>query len=81
MRRVFDNGLYHEMTTDELAQMKADERRARLEEASRTMPQDEVLAMLIQKQINTLTVDDNTALRLLEFYPEWAAGTSYSVGH
>ena len=69
------------MTTDELAQMKADERRARLEEASRTMPQDEVLAMLIQKQINTLTVDDNTALRMLEFYPEWTAGAAYTVGH
>lgn len=36
--------------------------------------------MLIPQQINTLSVDDNTALRMMEFYPEWAANTAYTVG-
>ena len=45
------------------------------------LTESEILALLIPKQINTLTVDDNTALRMLDFYPEWAAGTAYSVGY
>ena len=41
---------------------------------------EEVTALLIRQQINTLEVDDNTALRMTEFYPEWAAGQDYPVG-
>ena len=79
--RIYDNGTYRDMTADELAQMEAESRRARLEEASRPLRSEEVLAMLIPQQINTLTVDDNTALRMLAFYPEWAAGMAYTVGY
>ena len=79
--RIYKNGIYRDMTADELAQMEAASRRARLEEASRSLSQSEVLAMLIPQQINTLAVDDNTALRMLDFYPEWAADTTYSVGY
>lgn len=39
-----------------------------------------VLEMLLQQQINTMTVDDNTALRMMQFYPEWAVGVAYAVG-
>ena len=69
------------MTEEEIAEIEADARRARLEEASRPLRSEEVLAMLIPQQINTLSVDDNTALRMLPFYPEWAAGTTYTVGY
>lgn len=79
--KKYINGQYIEMTAEELAQMEADARRARLEEASRPLRSEEVLAMLIPQQINTLEVDDNTALRMLAFYPEWAADTAYSVGY
>lgn len=79
--RIYDNGIYRDMTADELAQMEAASRRAQLEEASRPLRSEEVLALLIPKQINTLTVDDNMSLRMLAFYPEWAAGTSYSAGY
>ena len=77
--KVYDGGIYRDMTADELAQMEAASRRARLEEASRPLRSEEVIAMLIPQQINTITVDDNTALRMLPFYPEWAAGTAYTV--
>ena len=81
--KQFRNGRIceRELTDDELAQMEAASRRARLEEASRPLRSEEVLAMLIPQQINTLAVDDNTALRMLAFYPEWAAGAAYTVGH
>ena len=43
------------------------------EAAERTRPltAEEVTRLLIKQQINTLSVDDNTALRMIEFYPEW----------
>ena len=43
--------------------------------------ESEVSRMLIAQQINTLTVDDNTALRMVEFYPEWAENAEYTIGH
>lgn len=45
------------------------------------LTESEVSRMLIAQQINTLTVDDNTALRMTEFYPEWAADTEYTIGY
>lgn len=44
------------------------------------LSQSTISKMLIAQQINTLTVDDNTALRMLSFYPEWIENTAYSVG-
>ena len=40
-------------------------------ERTRPLTAEEVTAMLIRQQINGLTVDDNTALRMVEFYPQW----------
>ena len=54
---------------------------ATLYERTRPLTESEVSRMLIAQQINTLTVDDNTALRMLEFYPEWASDTDYTAGY
>lgn len=40
----------------------------------------EVLKILLAQQVNTLAVDDKTALRMLHLYPEWAVGSEYTVG-
>lgn len=48
---------------------------------TRPLSAEAVTAMLIAQQINTMAVDDNTALRMTEFYPEWAAGHDYSTGY
>lgn len=79
--KIFDGKGYRDLTADELARWEAENRRVKLEEASRPLSASEVLAMLIPQQINTLAVDDNTALRMLDFYPEWTAGTAYTVGY
>lgn len=47
--------------------------------SNRHMTAAEVNRMLIAQQINTLAVDDNTALRMRGYYPEWAAGIAYEV--
>lgn len=53
---------------------------AEFEEKNRSLTTEEVFKMLITQQINTLEVDDNTAFRMKNFYPEWAAGVSYEAG-
>ena len=78
--KTCENGIIREMTTDEIT--KVQKLRAAFEVAERTRPltAGEVTALLIKQQINTLTVDDNTALRMLEFYPEWTTDTDYTTG-
>lgn len=68
------------MSAEELDAMQAEAQEAEKFERTRPMTADEVISMLIKQQINTLSVDDNTALRMLEFYPEWATDTAYPAG-
>lgn len=78
--KVYENGIYRDLTPEEIAAMEKQANLAAIEERSRPLTESEVSRMLITQQINTLTVDDNTALRMREFYPEWSADTAYSVG-
>lgn len=48
-------------------------------ENSRPLSAEEVTAMLITAQINTLTVDDNTALRMKRFYPAFESVVGQTV--
>lgn len=65
------NGVKTEIPADEVSAM--DDAMAAYEAAERTRPltAEEVTNMLIKQQVNTLAVDDATALRMVEFYPEW----------
>ena len=79
--KIYINGKYIDMTAEEIAAMEAEAAKFEAYERTRPLTAEEVTAMLIRQQINTLTVDDNTALRMLEFYPEWASDTDYTVGY
>ena len=78
--KIYDNGTVREMTPEETAAFEAQSRLDAIAERSRPMTQEEVSRLLIAQQINTLTVDDNTALRMVDFYPEWTSGTAYETG-
>lgn len=67
------------MTPDELADMEAEAAKFEAQERTRPLTESEVSRLLIARQINTLEVDDNTALRMTEFYPEWYAGVAYTA--
>lgn len=69
------------MSAEEIDAMRAEAQKAEKNERTRPLTAEEVTALLIKQQINTLSVDNNMALRMLPFYPEWAAGTSYAVGY
>ena len=75
------NGEYIGMTAAEIAAMEAEAARYAAAERTRPLTAEEVTRLLIREQINTLAVDDNAALRMTEFYPEWAAGLDYATGY
>lgn len=77
---VFDGKVYRKMTFEEISARKSRSRLYAIAERSRPLTLEEVSRMFISQQINTLEVDDNTALRMKGYYPEWAAGVSYEVG-
>lgn len=79
MKKIL-NGKVVPMTAEEIAAMEKEHARAEAYERKRPLTEAEVSNMLIREQINTLAVDDNTALRMREFYPEWAANIAYKVG-
>ena len=79
--KICENDIIREMTAEELAAMQDAAAQAEAEEKRRPLSSPEVQEMLVRQQINTLTVDDQTALRMLEFYPEWVdlAAEQYST--
>lgn len=78
--KVYDNGIYRDMTADEIAALEAAAARAAAEEKHRPLSLGEVQEMMVRAQINTLAVDDATALRMVAYYPGWTAGTAYAAG-
>lgn len=72
------NGEKVEMTPQEIAAVQSEQRKAELMEKTRHLTEAEVSWMLITAHVNSLSVDDNTALRMKEFYPEWKSGTEYT---
>lgn len=77
----FLNGEIVELSTEEIAAYQAEQKAFEAAERTRPLTAEEVTALLIAQQINTLEVDDNTALRMTEFYPEWTSGMDYSTGY
>ena len=77
---IYENGVYRELTAEEIAEREAEQAAFEAAERSRPLTAEEVTALLIRQQINTLSVDDNTALRMVEFYPAWTTDTDYAAG-
>ena len=71
-----DTGKISEVNIDIYAEHTAWE----AHERTRPMTESEVSRLIIAQQINSITVDDNTALRMVEFYPAWETGIDYTAG-
>ena len=78
--KIYENGIYRDMTSEEIAAIEDTAARAAAEEKRRPLSLAEVQEMMVRAQINTLSVDDATALRMIAFYPEWESGTAYAAG-
>lgn len=68
---IYENGVYRKATPEDMKKFEPTPAELALEN-TRPMTDDEVTAMLIRKQINTLEVEDQTALRMIAYYPEWS---------
>ena len=77
--KKYINGQYIDMTAEEIAAMEAEAARYEAAERTRPLTAEEVTAMLIRQQINTLSVDDNTALRMKDFYPAFESVIGQTV--
>lgn len=78
--RIFENGVYRDTTPEEIAELEEAKLRYEAAEKHRPLTVGEVGAMLIKQQINALTVDDQTALRMIAFYPDWETDKAYAAG-
>ena len=78
--KIYENGVIREMTAEEIAEVEEAQARYEAEERHRPLTIGEVAEMLIRQQINTLVVDDQTALRMIAFYPEWESDKDYAAG-
>ena len=70
--KKYTNGKYIEMTPAEIAAMQEEAAQAEAEEKHRPLSFSEVQEMLVRQQINTIAVDDQTALRMRRYYPTFA---------
>ena len=71
MPKIIENGKIREMTAEEIAEMQDMKARHEAEEKHRPLAESEIYGMIIRQQINTVDVDDQTALRMIEYYPTW----------
>lgn len=78
--KKYVNGRAVEMTADEITAMRREQERAAVEERKRPLSEGEVLSMLLRQSVNTITVDDQTALRMADYYPAFAASMEVTVG-
>lgn len=80
MKKLTIDGEYIDMAAEEIAAMQEAAAKAEAEEKHRQLSLAEVQEMMVRAQINTLAVDDATALRMVAYYPNWTAGTAYAAG-
>ena len=78
--KKYVNGELIEMTDEEIAQLQAEAAKAEAQERHRPLTESEVMSLLLRQQVNTIDVDDQTAVRMTEFYPEWADLIGKTVG-
>lgn len=75
--RIYEDGVYRDATIEELAEMQVIERRERIKEASRPLTLEEVQRLALRRQVNSLDIDEATASRMVDFYPEM---TDFAAG-
>lgn len=65
------NRIYHPYTDEELAEKETEKLRAELLESRKPLTLEEVTALFIKKQVNTVDVPDQTSLRMKDYYPKF----------
>lgn len=69
--KIYINGVLRDMTPEEAAQTEQQQAEWEEYEKKRPLTESEVFTLFVKQQINTLLVNDNTALRMKSYYPTW----------
>lgn len=69
--KKYVNGIISEMTQEEIEELQRQQKEWEEQEKHRPFSESEVFALFAKQQINTLSVDDDTALRMKSYYPTW----------
>lgn len=77
--RICENGDYRDLTPKELEQRERIAKVTLAEKKTRPLTEAEVSRMLLTQQVNTLEVDDNTAIRMMAFYPTFESIVGQTV--
>ncbi len=75
------NGKVVKMTPEKISALQEYAKRQESAERHRSLNEQEVTAMFIRQNIQTLTVDDATAVRMMQYYPEWVKDFPYTEGY
>lgn len=67
--KKYINGNYIDLTTEEITAMQKQAERAVLAEKSRPLTAEEVTRLIIRQQVNSLSIDDATASRMVDYFP------------
>lgn len=65
------DGVRTEMTEEEVDEIKRTQKEYERAESSRLLTDSDVFRLFAAQSINTLPLDNNTALRCLSYHPEW----------
>lgn len=63
--------IYHPYTEGQLVDNKIEKEKAALEESRRQLTLNEVAALFIMNQVNTVDIPDQTSLRMIDYYPKF----------
>ena len=69
--KKYVNDKYVEITAEEIRKAEQKQKEWEEQEKKRPLTREEVMQMMMKQNIQTLAVDDNTALRMVSFYPTW----------
>lgn len=67
--RICENGVYRDMTAEEFSQMEANAINAQIDDSSRPLTDSEILRIDMRKRVNSLSIDNATAGRMIGYFP------------
>lgn len=75
--------IYHLYTEEQLADIRLAQEKAALIESRRKLSLEEVTALFVKNQINTVDVADQTSLRMIDYYPTFSeiVGQTVKMGY
>ena len=77
--RIFDGKVYRDMTAEEITDMEHSAKVTAATEKNRPLTETEVSRMMLTQQVNSIVVDDNTAVRMKDFYPTFDSVVGQTV--